>query len=89
MTRAPTSRVETPQEVVQAKTSCPFWSWNLISWAREKFCPRKCDVPACRALRSCIMASMLNVDTAPGNRSPAVFSPLITGIAIQFSAKSA
>ena len=43
-------------------------------------------MPACSALRSCIIASMQNVCTAPGKRSPAVFSPLITGIAIQFSA---
>ena len=60
MIRPPTSRVETPHDVVQANSSLAVLrSWNLISWAWEKFCPRKCDVPACSALRSCIMASML------------------------------
>ena len=40
-------------------------SRNLISWALAKFWPRKCDVPACSALRSCIIASMrVGVDRA-------------------------
>ena len=34
--------------------------------AREKFCPRKWEVPAWIALRSCTIASMVNVCTAPG-----------------------
>ena len=54
-----------------------------------KFCPKKCEVPACSALRSCIIASMVKVDSAPGKRSAAVFSPTMTGIAKKFSAKSA
>jgi len=49
--------------------------------AFAKFWPRLCDVPACSALRSCIIASTENVCTAPGNRSAAVFSPWITGTA--------
>ena len=57
--------------------------------ARAKFWPRKWLVPACSALRSCIIASMLNVRSAPGKRSPAVFSPLITGMAIHCSANVA
>ena len=44
--------------------------------AFEKFCPRKWDVPAWIALRSCTIASMLKVCTAPGKRSLSVFSPV-------------
>ena len=60
----PISRVETPQEVVHPNSSLPCSLWNLIPQALEKFCPRKWEVPACRALRSCIMASMQRVHSA-------------------------
>ena len=60
-----------------------------MSLALAKFWPRKWLVPACSALRSCIIASMQKVCSAPGKRSPAVFSPLITGIAIHSSANVA
>ena len=50
--------------------------WNSMLRAFEKFCPRKCDVPAWSALRSCIIASMQSVSTAPGKRSLRVFFAL-------------
>ena len=58
MISPPTSRVDTPHDVVQAYSCSPLSAENLISWALAKFCPRKCDVPACSALRSCIIASI-------------------------------
>ena len=82
MIRPPISRVDTPQVVVQAYSSLPSRDWNLMPEALAKFWPRKWVVPACSALRSCIMASMQYVSTAPGKRSPAVFSPVMTGIAM-------
>ena len=89
MIKAPISRVETPHEVVQQNSSAPETLANLMFWAFAKFWPRKCDVPAWRALPSCIIASIESVSTAPGNRSPAGFGPLITGMARSRSAKVA
>ena len=37
-----------------------------MPWALAKFWPKKCEVPACKAFLSCIMASMLWVSRAPG-----------------------
>jgi hypothetical protein len=82
MTSPPIMRVEVPQDVVQANCSTPCASRYLISEDFAKFCPRKCEVPACSALPSCIMASIDQVETAPGKRSAADFSPAITGIAM-------
>ena len=75
------SRVLTPQLVVHASSSLPSRDWNLMPLAFAKFCPRKCDVPAWMALRSCTMASMHSVCTAPGKRSLSLFSPVKTGSA--------
>src|SRR6185503_1704319 len=47
--------------------------------ARAKFWPRKCDVPAWIALRSCTIASIDSVCTAPGKRSLSDFVPVFTG----------
>ena len=60
--------------------------WNVTSKAFAKFCPRKWEVPDCRALPSCIIASMAYVSTAPANFSAAVFTPASTGNAIHSSA---
>lgn len=54
---------------------------NEMSWALEKFWPRKCDVPAWMAFLSCTMASTVRVMSAPGNLSTSDFSPATTGIA--------
>ena len=89
MIMAPMKRMLNPQEVVQTYCWVLFSSRNWILKALAKFCPRKCDVPACRALPSCIKASIAYVSRAPANLSPGDFTPLRTGIAIQFSAKSA
>ena len=87
MMSVPMSRVLTPQLVVHA-CSCLFSrDWNWIPLACAKFCPRKCDVPAWMALRSCTMASMHSVFTAPGKRSLSLFSPVKTGSASQSRAK--
>ena len=59
----------------------PASFWNLMFCASAKCVPRKCEVPACSALPSCIIASMECVATAPGKRSFAGFSPEITGTA--------
>ena len=69
MITVPMSRVLTPQLVVQASSSLPWRERNWIPLALAKFCPRKWEVPAWMALRSCTIASMQNVFTAPGNRS--------------------
>ena len=61
MIRPPTRRVDAPQLVAQACSRTPFSVVNVQSNAFAKFCPRKCDVPACRALPSCIIASMHSV----------------------------
>ena len=58
MITPPIRRVETPQLVVLQKSSAPASSWNLMFWASAKWVPRKCEVPACSALPSCIIASM-------------------------------
>jgi hypothetical protein len=54
----PTRRVDTPHDVVHACCSTPLSSRNWMPEAFAKFWPRKCEVPACSALRSCIIASM-------------------------------
>ena len=76
MMSVPTSRVLMPQLVVHANSFLPSRPRNSMPDALEKFCPRKCDVPAWMALRSCTIASMVSVCTAPAKRSPAVFSPV-------------
>ena len=81
MINVPIRRVLTPQLVVHACWTDPSRPWNWIPAAFEKFCPRKCDVPAWIALRSWTMASMQYVRRAPGKRSPSLFSPVSTGIA--------
>ena len=58
MISAPTRRVDTPQEVAQTWSRPPSLVWKVTSKALAKFCPRLCEVPACSALRSCIMPSM-------------------------------
>ena len=88
MMTPPIRRVETPQLVVLQSVSVPASSWNLIFCASAKCVPRKCDVPACSALPSCIIASMDQVATAPGKRSFSGFSPAITGMANMSSAKA-
>ena len=57
--RVSSAQARLPQEVVQQNSSRPSAERYLISCALEKFWPRKCEVPDCSALRSCIMASML------------------------------
>ena len=81
MITVPTIRVVMPQLVVQPNSCFPSRVWNRMPIEREKFCPRKCEVPAWIAFRSCTIASMQSVCTAPGNRSLSDFSPVKTGIA--------
>ena len=81
MMRAPMMRVLMPQLVAQTCSTLPSESWYLTSKALAKFCPRSWLVAACRALPSCIIASIENVSTAPAKRSLAVLTPLITGMA--------
>ena len=81
-------RVLTPQEVVQANSCLFSRETNWMPLALAKFCPRKWEVPAWMALRSCTMASTVKVFSAPGKRSRAVFSPGMTGIARWFVRKS-
>jgi hypothetical protein len=50
-------RVETPQLVFHANACSPCSFWNFRSNALAKFWPRLCEVPACSALLSCIIAS--------------------------------
>ncbi len=47
-----------PHDVPQTCWSDLSRAWNLMSKALAKFWPRLCEVPACRALPSCISASM-------------------------------
>lgn len=58
ITMPPISLVETPQLVVHAYSCEPLSERNFMPLAFAKFCPRKCDVPACKAFLSCIIASM-------------------------------
>ena len=81
MTSVPMRRVLTPQLVVQPNSFLPSRPTNSMPEALEKFCPRKCEVPAWIALRSCTIASMHRVMSAPGKRSRSVFSPVTTGTA--------
>ena len=69
MTSPPTSRVDTPQLVFHAYSIAPASLWNFSSNAFAKFWPRLCDVPACSALLSCIIASHEYVRSAPANFS--------------------
>ena len=89
MISAPIRRVETPQEVAHTYSSLFSLFTNWTSNAFAKFCPKKCEVPLCNALPSCIIASMVYVSSAPAKRSLADFTPLTTGTAIYFSANSA
>ena len=88
ITKPPTMRVDTPHDVFHANAVSPFSSWNLRSNALAKFCPRLCEVPACSALLSCIIASHEYVRTAPANFSLSLLRPVITGIAIHPSMNS-
>ena len=58
MITPPISRVDTPHEVCQTCWRTPCSSWNVMSKTFAKFWPRSCEVPACSALPSCIIASM-------------------------------
>ena len=89
MIRAPIKRVDTPHEVAHTYSSFPSALVNCTSKALAKFCPRKWEVPACKAFPSCISASIVKVSRAPANRSLSLFEPIMTGTAIQFCAKSA
>mmetsp|Transcript_3309 Transcript_3309/g.11425 ORF Transcript_3309/g.11425 Transcript_3309/m.11425 type:complete len:270 (-) Transcript_3309:556-1365(-) len=59
MTSAPSSRVDTPQDVAQTSSRFASLFWNWTSKARAKFCPRKCDVPLWSAQPLGIKASMV------------------------------
>ena len=56
---APISRVLTPQLVSCTYSSLPSLLWYWMSNASAKFVPKLWLVPACSALPSCIIASML------------------------------
>ena len=58
MMRAPIKRVLTPHEVAHTCDLPPSLSAKVTSKALAKFWPKKWDVPACKALPSCISASM-------------------------------
>ena len=89
MIRAPIRRVLTPQEVAQTYSILPSLLVNWTSKDLAKFCPRKWDVPAWRALPSCIIASIVRVSRAPAKRSLGLLWPTMTGRAITLRAKSA
>ena len=59
MMSAPIRRVDTPHEVAHTSSCWPSLLVKVTSKALAKFCPRKCDVPLCSALPSCIRASMV------------------------------
>ena len=86
---APISRVETPQLVVHACCCVPSAPRNWMSLALREVLAE--EVARAGLQRLAVLHHRLDAvrATAPGKRSPAVFSPLMTGIAIQFSAKSA
>ena len=48
MITPPIRRVDTPHDVVHACCSVLSRPWNWISKALAKFCPRLCEVPACK-----------------------------------------
>ena len=85
----PMRRVETPQEDWYTCRVSPFSSRKVVSNALEKFWPRLCDVPACSALPSPIIASMVYVQSAPANDSTRDLRPTMTGIAATVSANRA
>ncbi len=89
MISAPIRRVDTPHEVAHTYSCFPSLLVNITSNAFAKFCPRKCDVPACKAFPSCIRASIVIVSRAPANLSLGLLCPTTTGSAIQLRAKSA
>ena len=89
MISAPIRRVETPQEVAHTYSCLPSLPVNCTSKDLAKFCPRKCEVPACRAFPSCIIASMVIVSRAPAKRSLGLLCPTTTGSARVLRAKSA
>ncbi len=86
---APISLVETPHDVAQTYSGLLSLLRYVTSNAFAKFCPRKWLVPLCRALPSCIIASIVYVSRAPAKRSVSLFTPCTTGTAMYFSAKSA
>ena len=86
---APMRRVDTPHDVAHTYSGLFSLLRYVTSKLFAKFCPRKWLVPLCRALPSCIMASMVYVSRAPAKRSVSLFTPCSTGTAIHFSANSA
>mmetsp|Transcript_3579 Transcript_3579/g.14490 ORF Transcript_3579/g.14490 Transcript_3579/m.14490 type:complete len:300 (-) Transcript_3579:645-1544(-) len=88
MMSPPTMRVETPHEVWYTWRCSPSSSRNCVPKALAKFWPRLCEVPACSALRSPIMASMVYVCSAPANFSIRLLRPQMTGMASTPSASS-
>ena len=81
MITPPIIRLLMPHDVVWQSVTSSFWAVYWMSKARAKLVPMKCEVPAWSARPSRIIASIVNVRSAPANRSPGVFSPAITGIA--------
>jgi len=60
MTSVPMVRVLTPHDVVHANCFLLSRPRNSMFAALAKFCPRKCEVPAWIAFRSCTIASTVN-----------------------------
>mmetsp|Transcript_13233 Transcript_13233/g.43851 ORF Transcript_13233/g.43851 Transcript_13233/m.43851 type:complete len:320 (+) Transcript_13233:290-1249(+) len=85
----PISRVLTPQLDWCTYCFLPFSSRKVVSNALAKLSPRLCDVPACRAFLSPIIASMVYVVFAPAKVSTLDFRPTTTGIAAIVAANSA
>ena len=83
---APTMRVEKPHEVPQGCLRTLSRSRNSMPAELAKFWPSMWLVPAWSAFRSRIIASMEWLYTAPGNFSPSLLRPLMTGMANQSSA---
>ena len=88
MIRAPIIRVLIPHELVWHSSAVPLSLVKVIPNAAAKFVPKKCEVPACRARPSRIMASIVNVRSAPANRSLGVFSPGTVAMAAVCTARS-
>ena len=89
MMSAPIRRVDTPHDVAHTYSGLFSLLRNVTSNDFAKFCPRKWLVPLCRALPSCIIASMVYVSRAPAKRSVSDLTPCMTGTAMYFSANSA
>mmetsp|Transcript_22814 Transcript_22814/g.70485 ORF Transcript_22814/g.70485 Transcript_22814/m.70485 type:complete len:413 (+) Transcript_22814:169-1407(+) len=88
MMSPPTMRVDTPHDVCHTCRCSPSSSWNCVPKALAKFCPRLWLVPACSALRSPIIASIVYVWSAPANFSMRLLRPQMTGMASTPSASS-